>query len=371
MTTLFFTGSTGALAPFLIHRLLHGGGGADRFVCLVRSAGGADRLGRRIGAICPACAREVTPERFTFVPGDVTEGIPEVGRVDAVWHFAGDLRMDPDSAREVAATNLAGTRSVLDLCRRTGAALYDVSTAYVCGTRSGPVREKELLCGQSFRNAYEDSKAHAEELVREHLGGSPGIVFRPSIVLGDTSTGVSLTFAGFYRVLWAAARLRDRLTGLAGSLLSAGGSDLVITLPCASLDERVNLVAAEYVTDLMMRLHADPRALGRTFHLVNPEPPSIGELLAVLQEVIGMSGFRLVPQGPGHEEAGAGVSALAGALGDNVLVYFPYLTGSHPEFDMGNVAMLCGGIPAHPPLDHAAWERLFAYAAERDFAAVY
>jgi nucleoside-diphosphate-sugar epimerase len=340
-------------------------------VCLVRSEGGAGRLGRRIEAICPDCAHAVTAERFTFVRGDVTESIPDVGRVDAVWHFAGDLRMDPDSAGEVAATNLTGAKHVLDLCRRTGAALYDVSTAYVCGTRSGPVREEELLCGQSFRNAYEDSKARAEELVREHLRGSPGMVFRPSIVLGDTSTGVSLTFAGFYRVLWAAARLRDRLTGMAGSLLSAAGADLMITLPCASLEEKVNLVAADYVTDLMMRLHADPRALGRTFHLVNPEPPSIGELLDVLEGVIGMRGFRLVPQGPGHEEAGAGVSAVARALGDNVLVYFPYLTGSHPEFDMGNVALLCGGIPAHPPLDRAAWERLFAYAAERDFASVY
>ena len=370
MKNLFFTGATGALAPFLIHRLLHGGG-TDRFVCLARDGGAGDRLARRIGAICSECARNVVPTRFTFVAGDVTEAIPDSGRVDAVWHFAGDLRMDPDSEKEVFETNLGGTRRVLELCRRTGATLYDVSTAYVCGTRSGRIREDELLLGQSFRNAYEDSKARSEELVREHLRQSPGMVFRPSIVLGDTRTGVSLTFAGFYRVLWAAARLRDRLTGLAGSLLSAGGKGLDFTLPCASLEEKVNLVAAEYVTDLLVRLHADSGALGRTFHLVNPRPPSIAELLDVLAEVIGMKGVRFVPEGPGHEEASESVRDLAGTLGDHALVFFPYLTGSHPDFDMSNVAAVCDGIPPHAPLDHAAWERLYGYAADRNFAAVY
>jgi nucleoside-diphosphate-sugar epimerase len=370
MKTLFFTGATGALAPFLIHRLLHEEG-TDRFVCLARSAGARDRLARRIRTICEDCAGEVGPERFTFVAGDVTDDIPDSGRVDSVWHFAGDLRMDSDSEKEVFATNVGGTQHVLDLCRRTGATLYDVSTAYVCGTRSGRVREDELSCGQAFRNAYEDSKARSEELVREHLRQSPGMVFRPSIVLGDTRTGVTLTFAGFYKVLWAAARLRDRLTGFAGSLLSAGGKGLTLTLPCASLEEKVNLVAAEYVTDLLVRLHADSSALGRTFHLTNPTPPSIGDLLGVLTEVIGLRGVRLVPEGPGHEEAGEGVRDLTGTLGDHVLVYFPYLAGSHPDFDMSNVAAVCGGIPPHPPLDHAAWERLYGYAAERDFAAVY
>ncbi len=31
----------------------------------------------------------------------------------------------------------------------------------------------------------------------------------------------------------------------------------------------------------------------------------------------------------------------------------------HPASDRSDVVELCGGVPAHRPLDHAAWERLF------------
>jgi nucleoside-diphosphate-sugar epimerase len=366
MKTLFFTGATGAIAPFLIHRFLHGVSEVERFVCLVRQRGGPERLARRIEALCPDCARLVEPPRFVFVAGDVTDPIPDSIPLDSIWHFAGDLRMDADSEEEVLAVNLGGMRHVLDLCRRTGATLHDVSTAYVCGTREGRVLEGDLNCGQSFRNAYESSKAKAEELVREHLQGAPGMVFRPSIVLGDSGTGVTLTFAGFYRVLWAALRLHDRLADLADA-------ELQIPLPCASREEPVNLVAAEYVTDLLDRLHRDERSLGRTFHVVNPQPPSIGEILDVIMEVIGKRGLRLVPKGSGqdYEDARESARDLGRTIGDHVMVYFPYLAGSHPEFDMGNVAEIFGGVPPHPTLDHAAWQRLFRYAVERDFAAVY
>ncbi len=371
MKRAFFTGATGTLAPFLIHRLLHEGD-EERFVCLVRSDSGPGRLQRRMATICPDCAGEVQAPRFEFVPGEVTAPIPDVGPLDTVWHFASDLRMEHGTESAVTATNLGGTERVLDLCCRTGATLFHVSTAYVCGTRSGTVRENELLCGQSFRNAYESSKAQAEVVVREFLSGHPGAVFRPSIVIGDTRTGVSLTFQGFYKVLWAALRLHKRLSGVAGVLLGARGRDIALTLPCASLDDGVNLVAAEYETDLLFRLHRDPRALGRTFHLVNPVAPTIRELLAVFTEIIGIRGVRLVSKGEAREEeTAAGVRALNAYVGDQIMVYFPYIAERHPDFDMSNVAELCGGVPAHPPLDHAAWERLFHYAVDRDFAAVY
>lgn len=366
MKTHFFTGSTGAIAPFLIHRFLHGAPGDDRFVCLVRQRGSSERLARRIEALCADCAPQVAAPRFQFVAGDVMDPIPDVGPVDSIWHFAGDLRMDADSEEEVQAVNLGGARHVINLSRRTGATLHDVSTAYVCGNREGRVLEDDLQCGQTFRNAYESSKAKAEELVREHLRGAPGMIFRPSIVLGDSGTGVTLTFAGFYRVLWAALRLHDRLADL-------GDKDVQIPLPCASREERVNLVAAEYVTDLLDRLHRDERSQGRTFHIVNPKPPSIGEILDVIMEVIGQRGLRLVPKGSGlaYEEARESARDLARTIGDHVMVYFPYLAGSHPEFDMSHVASICDGVPPHPKLDRAAWQRLIRYAAERDFAAVY
>jgi nucleoside-diphosphate-sugar epimerase len=365
------TGSTGTLAPFLIHRFLHDNGDGPRFACLVRRSNAPEILRRRIRTICPPCAELVVEPRFEFVTGDVAASIPYAGPADAVWHFASDLRMDPGAEEAVYATNLGGMRHVLDLCRRTGATLLHVSTAYVCGTRSGMVREGELLRGQSFRNAYEASKAQAESLAQEFLDGHPGIVFRPSIVTGDTRTGVSLTFQGFYKVLWGGLRLHDRLAGENGAALRGRGRPLAVRLPCASPEERVNIVAAEYVTDLLFRLHSDPRALGRTFHLVNPTPPTIRELFDVIAEVIGIGGAHLVPEEEMPNEESGDMRALTTYLGDQMTVYFPYFAGNHPVFDMANVAELCGGVPRHPALDHQAWERLLRYAVDRDFAAVY
>jgi nucleoside-diphosphate-sugar epimerase len=371
MSRLFFTGATGSLAPFLIHRLLHEDSSEPRFVCLLRQAEGESRLRRRIETLCPDCAPKVAQPRFEFVLGDVSAPLPETGPLDAVWHFASDLRMDASSEEAVFATNLAGAKNVLAFCDRTGAALYDISTAYVCGTRAGTVIEEELFCGQEFRNAYEASKAQAEDLVRTWIGNHRGLIFRPSIVLGDTRSGVTLTFQGFYKVLWAVRRLRDRLPGLVGSG-GSGKTALTLALPCASPQERVNIVDAEYVTSLLFRIHRDPRALGKTFHLVNPDPPTIQELLDVLAEVIGIEGLHLAPDGrDSSAETDESVRSLVGYLGDQVMVYFSYLAGNHPSFDMTNVADICGGIPPHPKLDRAAWERMFRYALEQDFCAVY
>jgi UDP-N-acetylglucosamine:LPS N-acetylglucosamine transferase/nucleoside-diphosphate-sugar epimerase len=370
--TTLVTGATGALAPFLLHRLLHEDGDGSRFVCLVRRPEAPEILRRRLAAICPPCAELVREPRFEFLQGDVAVSIPDAGKVDRVWHFASDLRMDPGAEDAVFATNLGGMKRVLDLCRRSGATLFHVSTAYVCGTRGGTVREDELLCGQAFRNAYESSKAQAEALVQEYLQTNPGAVFRPSIVMGDTRTGVTMTFQGFYKVVLGALRLQDRLGTDGSGSLAGRGSSLAVTLPCASPEERVNLVAAEYITDLLFRLHRNPLALGRTFHLVNPSPPTIRELFDVLAEVIGVAGARLVPEGETVEEESSGeMRALGSYLGDQMAVYFPYFAGNHPTFDMGNVGKLCGGVPPHPSFDHSVWERLLHYAVEREFAAVY
>jgi nucleoside-diphosphate-sugar epimerase len=370
MKRLFFTGATGTLAPFLIHRLLHEGGG-ETFVCLVRSGDGAARLERRIATICPGCAARVRGPRFVFVSGDVVSDVADPGPLDAIWHFASDLRMEHSAEKAVLAANVGGTERMLALARRSGATLFHVSTAYVAGARSGRVAEGDLMCGQTFRNSYESSKARAEVLVREAMRSQPAVVFRPSIVIGDTRTGVSLTFQGFYKVLWAGLRLHKRLTGVAGSLLGLKGKEFALTLPCASLEDRVNLVAAEYETDLLFRLHRDPRAVGRTFHVVNPDPPDIGQLFDVFTELIGLQGVRIVPASEAPEETLASVKLLNEYVGEQIMVYFPYMAENHPDFDMSNVAELLGGVPPHPRLDHAAWERLFQYAVDRDFAPVY
>ena len=374
MTTFYVTGATGALAPFLIHHLLHEDAG-HRFVCLARRADAPERLRRRIEAICPSCAPRVAPPRVVFTEGDVTRPLRPNGHLDGVWHFAADLRMDPDAAQAIQATNITGTRTILDFCGRTEAPLYYISTAYVCGTRTGIVREDELLCGQGFRNAYEESKAQAEQIVREWMRDHPGIIFRPSIVLGDTRTGIALAFQGIYKLVWALWFLRERLgarTGKAGAALADLMLRIPIVLPCFSADAGINVVGAEYVTALLADLHRRPEAVGRTFHVANPSPPTVQALLDLTTGLIGVRGMRLMESSALHladmmADLPESIRRLAGKLWDQVKVYCPYLLGDHPVLDMSNVGLVTGRIPPHPPLDEATLRRLFNFAIARRF----
>src|ERR1700739_1901309 len=102
------------------------------------------------------------------------------------------------SERVYREVNIGGTANVLALIGQTGRApipLLHLSTAYVCGKRSGPVAEGELDVGQRFANGYESSKAEAERLVRaaQQQGGITAVA-RPSSVVGRYRGGGVGTF---------------------------------------------------------------------------------------------------------------------------------------------------------------------------------
>jgi nucleoside-diphosphate-sugar epimerase len=371
MQRLVVTGATGALAPFLIHELLHEDPGSFEFVCIGRRVAGLarERVRARIEAICPACARRVVAPRFRFIQGDLRDPIRYGGSADAVWHFAADIRWQPEAADAVFAANVGGTKHILDLCERSGATLYHVSTAYTCGRRTGTVLEDELLCGQDFRNAYEASKAQAEQDVRTWLRDHPGMVFRPSIVMGDTRTGLALAFHGLYMpvsVLW---KLREAARDRLGS--PDGPIELPLEVPCYTGESRINVVGADYVTSLAIELSRKPESLGRTFHLTHPNPPTMKTMIESCTSVLDMRGVRLVDKGASALDA---LTEMARGFDDSILDLFmtnlPYLADLHPHFDMRNVKEVCGSVPAHTPLDRDAWERIYRFAIERRFRSI-
>src|SRR5205823_4457876 len=121
------------------------------------------------------------------------------------------------------------------------------STAYVAGTHNGVFAERDLDVGQSFHNSYEQSKFEAEQLVRarEDL---PFTILRPSIVVGDRSSGWTSAFNVLYWPLRAFAR---------------GLFDAVPAIPTAPVD----VVSIDYVADAIHELCQCPLAAGETYHL--------------------------------------------------------------------------------------------------------
>ena len=123
-----------------------------------------------------------------------------------------------------------------------------VGTAYVAGERTDLVRENELAIGQGYRNTYEQTKAEAEALVRSRLGSMPGVILRPSIIVGDSQTGVTSSFKMMYWPLKIYAR---------------GLWRTVPGYPDAVLD----IVPVDFVAAAVARSTFDPAALGSTLHL--------------------------------------------------------------------------------------------------------
>jgi thioester reductase-like protein len=156
--------------------------------------------------------------------------------------------------------NIEGTRTLLEFaqdCRKLRR-LTHFSTVFVSGDRVGVIAEDELSAGQTFRNFYEQSKFEAELLVRRAMGQIPCTVLRPAFIVGDSRTGEIDRFEGPYTV--AALLLSTRL-------------QVPLPLPGDGVAP-LNVVPLDFVAAAAAAIHHDPRAVGRTFHIVDPNPSS-------------------------------------------------------------------------------------------------
>jgi thioester reductase-like protein len=152
--------------------------------------------------------------------------------------------------------NVEGTRRLLEfaeLCQGRGQNLRrfcHISTAYVAGDHPGEFTEDELEVGQGFRNAYERSKFEAELVVRERSAQLPILVLRPSIVVGERSSGWTSSFNVLYPPLKAFSR----------------GAYPVIP---ARRSTPVDVVPVDYVADAVFELASGSEDDLGVYHLVS------------------------------------------------------------------------------------------------------
>jgi long-chain acyl-CoA synthetase len=188
--SVLVTGATGFLGSYLVARLLADG---EDVVALVRGPDAQARL----DAACGPGARAVEADLRAPLP-------PLPDDVSRVVHCAASVSFTLPLA-EAQAINVEGTRRLLAACARLPRLerVVHVSTAYVCGTRSGWFGEDDRG-GPAYRNTYEQTKHEAEALVAR--SGLPVSIVRPSIVVGDSRSGWTSSFNVLYPPLQAFAR---------------------------------------------------------------------------------------------------------------------------------------------------------------------
>ena len=205
---------------------------------------------------------------------------------DSVLHNAASLQFISTSKEgEPWRSNVTGTQNVLDLCRETGIRdFHHVSTSYVCGRRSDTVLESELDVGQELGNDYERSKVQAEKMVREADFLSPPTVYRPAIIVGDSTNGFTTTFHGFYATLNLAYTLQQALDKEEGT-----ERDLTTRVTLDGTESK-NLVPVDWVSAAMTRVLVNRELHGETYHLTPSEPTCVTVIRDVLEEAYGFKG---------------------------------------------------------------------------------
>ncbi|RME78871.1 MAG: hypothetical protein D6785_11675 [Planctomycetota bacterium] len=271
---LFFTGFPGFISERLVGKFLQETDHSFIFLVLPQMKEAAEKLLRRW---------DVDFQRAEIVVGDITkphlglskkdfyslaERIHQIFHLAALYHLGGKLFPS-------YLINVIGTRHILYLAQKASSLeSFDYfSTAYVAGKRRGRVMEQELDKGQRWRNHYESTKFQAEVEVRRKMDSIPTRIYRPAIVVGDSKNGVTLKLDGPYYAIRLLSRLKK-----ANRLYMAP----YLLPPIGSGEADLNIVPVDFIANAVFHLSQDPKALGHTFHLVDPHPMKVKEFKARL-----------------------------------------------------------------------------------------
>lgn len=259
----FVTGATGFVGRYLVSNLLKRKG---TIYVLVRkdSRKKLDAIAKKMGW---------DSKRVVVVEGDMTEskcGVSAAqvrtlnGKIKHFFHLAAiyDLTAKAEAQR---VANIEGTRNALDLGAAIGAGVFHhTSSIAAAGLYPGVFREDMFEEAEGLDDPYLRTKHDSEGLVRQEKR-LKWRIYRPGMVVGHSQTGEMDKIDGPYYFFTFLKKLREMLPPWMPMLGVEGG--------------RINLVPVDYVVDAMDHIAHKPRLDGHCFHLVDPQPMRVGEVL--------------------------------------------------------------------------------------------
>ncbi|SDN68470.1 amino acid adenylation domain-containing protein [Allokutzneria albata] len=358
------TGASGFVGAFLVDRLLRSTSATVHCPIRARDPRHArQRLAAnlaRFGLTPPEVA-----ERVVCFPADLaapglglsTEHAAELsGVLDLVIHAGAEVNFLYPYA-QLRAANVNGTRAVIRLAATRRVPVHFLSTiAVVAGFGTAGVRQVDedlpLAHADRLTMGYAESKWVAERVLQQAADqGLPVAVHRPYEITGDRRSGVCNTETAICSLFKTIAE-----TGLAPD----------VPLP-------MDFVPVDYLADAVVHIAINRRATRRVYHLTNPNPARLGDMLDRMRaagcEITTLPYPRWVAELVRHvakhpTSPTAPFVSLCVNRGNkaDISVKEMYFEGIFPALGRTNVERDLAGSGLHcPPVDDALLDRYLAY----------
>jgi len=285
-----FVGLTGSLGlPWALSLLQKGW----FLVFLVRKKDGVTPEERAKYAMELLDKEAITKYRDCFIvlEGDLRH-IPGMDmKIDAVFNASGVtsfLDRDKDTTFEA---NYYGVLNLIDYIDKNSIKeFHHVSTGYVYDLKQKTVSEKLYEPEKTFKNPYAQSKSFADIKIMDWVlwrkfYGDPCKVFvyRPTIIAGDSHTGLTTNFFAFYWYIRSFFTFWKMCT----KNLSCKELHLPIHVP-GSKDATINIVTVDYVVDMMIKIQE--AGVPGIYNIANADPPNYEWLLKESLACFGVTG---------------------------------------------------------------------------------
>ena len=341
---IFLTGSTGYLGSYLVAGLLTGH--PDSLNLLVRAKSdreARERLWQSLQLHFPFSEfYEHLSSRIRIFRGELTEerlGLSDddyhalVDTTNSIIHCAASLNRK--SEKQCLNVNLRGTLEVVQLARRAqnrnGLLRYShVSTVAVAGKRHNEVVTEDAAIdwSRSDYDPYARTKKFCEHMASQLLPDVPRTIFRPAIVMGDSTRPETSQF--------------DMVQAF----------DVLARFPVLPLrpNDKIDIVPANYVGKAIITIHQKPEPAHGIYHLSSGEgSQTYRELTDALASAGGWHRPTYVPSfGRPFSATIDRLSHGSGALGHGaslLKVFWPYLDWN-TVFDNSRVVAELGEAPA-------------------------
>jgi NAD(P)-dependent dehydrogenase (short-subunit alcohol dehydrogenase family) len=261
----FVTGASGFIGKRLVRKLLARRGSVVYFLMREASRDKVPALLEYWG---------VDAKRAIAVYGDLAQpklglskgAIKELGTIDHFFHLAAVYDLKADAESQIVA-NIEGTRNAVALANEIEAGCFQhMSSIAAAGLYEGVFREDMFEEAENLEHPYFATKHDSEKIVRKECK-VPWRVYRPALVVGDSRTGEMDKIDGPYYFFKLIQKMRKALPPWMPTVGIEGG--------------RINIVPVDFVVDAIDHIAHAKGHDGKAFHLVDPTPYRVGDVLNI------------------------------------------------------------------------------------------